>query len=104
MKLKYPALIPTIVAAIATQGVMVQDATSAHKSRADVRAETKAAVRSGDAARQGDDIQNIAKPNVMSTGKMSLRETRAKERAEVKDALKMGDIPSDDLQDVTNSK
>ena len=104
MKLKYPALIATIVAAVATQGVMAQDATSAPKSRADVRAETKAAVKAGEAAKEGNDIQNIATPKAKGTEKKSLREARAKERAEVKDALKKGEIPPNELQDVTKPK
>ena len=104
MKLKYPALIAAVVAAISTQGVVAQDATSAPKNRADVRAETKAAVKSGDVAKEGTDIQNIAKPKAKGTGKTSLREARAKERAEVKAAVKKGEIPPSDLQDVTKPK
>jgi Domain of unknown function (DUF4148) len=94
MSLKYTALVAAVVTAFASQAVMAQDAASAPKTRAEVRTETKAAVKAGDVPNNAAD-QGLTKPKAKATEKRkSLREARAKERAEAKAAVKAGDVPN----------
>jgi len=103
MNFKYKALMAAIVAAVATQGVMAQDAASAPKTRADVKAETKAAVKAGQTPKDADE-QGLPKPKAKGPGK-SMKEARAKERAEVKKEVKAGEMPKEsDAQGIGKPK
>jgi hypothetical protein len=95
MSLKYTALVAAVVTAFAAQAVMAQDAASAPKTRAEVRTETKAAVKAGDIPNEAS-VQGLPASKPKSTSKRkSLKEARAKERAEAKAAVKSGDIPNE---------
>ena len=95
MSLKYTALVAAVVTAFATQTVMAQDAASAPKTRAEVRTETKAAVKAGDVPNEAS-AQGLPGPKAKATEKRkSLKEARAKERAEAKAAVKAGDVPNE---------
>ena len=95
MSLRYTTLVAAVVTAFASQVVMAQDAASAPKSRAEVRTETKAAVKAGDVPNEAS-AQGLPAAKAKSTEKRkSLREARAKERAEAKAAVKAGDVPNE---------
>lgn len=95
MSLNYTALVAAVVTAFASQVVMAQDAASAPKTRAEVRTETKAAVKAGEVPKEAD-AQGLTKPKAKASGeRKSLREARAKERAEAKAAVKAGQVPKE---------
>ena len=109
MSLKYTALVAAVVTAFASQAVVAQDAASAPKTRAEVRSETKAAVKAGEvpnnAADQGlakpkakaKKVKGAPKPPAVSEG----GKTRADVKAETKAAIKAGDVPKGEVPDMT---
>ncbi|MBC7955382.1 MAG: DUF4148 domain-containing protein [Cytophagales bacterium] len=112
MKFKTTALLAAIVAALATQGVMAQDAASGPKARAEVKAETKAAVKTGNLPTDAAD-QGLAKPKAKAKkvkGKPKAPavseggKTRSDVKAETKASMKAGDMPKGDVPDMTKPK